>query len=666
MEAKPWKQGAILDGPMGLNHYIAGSIFNLMIRFCKFLLPGLLIILTTTNLWAQTKEYETLKIGPQPLQQKGMATLQYKPTEALQKSIEGEPLIAVLTYLTKGEATATEVPLQAGKKGLWTAKITLPESADLLVLSFIRSTETDNNNGNGYFFSIADASGTVPAGNAASLSQVYNANFATGVQNRQADLAVKYAKTFLENGASQLNVYQKASWMMNAKDTLALCGHLQSLGNEAISEDDYFTLANMAMRICKDAALQKAIQEKHYAAHPKGVWRLRTWADSINRAPNVVAMYAWYNAFKLAHPEQDTVARKYITRFLPNLMYYAAQRYDVSMLKALDKDPDTKQLSAYEVAGYYNFFSTQCLAKDTLQADAIAFIQKAMDAVAPLYASQATKAAYQSETMYKRNLDRSMRTYEGTYGQWLLKQNRLDSAIYYLDRAAAYKKWKDETLNEALAKAYLQNKTPAQALELVEKAILADAATAQLKTLYLEAAAQAQLANPSAQLEALEKTAFEVKTAEFRKKMINQPAPAFALKDMEGNEVSLAALKGKVVVIDFWATWCGPCIASFPGMQQVVDAHKNNSDVVLLFVNSWENGDKTGNVKKFLTGKPYTFEVLFDLDDKVITQYDVQGIPTKFIIDKQGNIAFKSVGYNGSTEKTFSEMQLMLELAARR
>jgi thiol-disulfide isomerase/thioredoxin len=132
--------------------------------------------------------------------------------------------------------------------------------------------------------------------------------------------------------------------------------------------------------------------------------------------------------------------------------------------------------------------------------------------------------------------------------------------------------------------------------------------------------------------------------------MMNKPAIGFALKDLGGKTVTLKSLKGKVVVVDFWATWCGPCKSSFPFLQQVYEKYKTNASVMILAVNTWENkagGEREALVKAFLAENKYTFPVLYD--EGIVEKYGVEGIPTKFVIDRRGMIRFKSVGFeNGA------------------
>lgn len=151
----------------------------------------------------------------------------------------------------------------------------------------------------------------------------------------------------------------------------------------------------------------------------------------------------------------------------------------------------------------------------------------------------------------------------------------------------------------------------------------------------------------------------------------NEPAPLFTLKDVDGNSVSLADLKGKVVVMDFWATWCGPCKASFPSMQLAVNKYKDDPKVKFVFIHTWEkgSGDAAREAKKYVVDNNYSFQVLMDLRDpqtkesNVASQYKVSGIPTKIIVDTTGNIRFSVSGFNSFAEVALEELSAMIEYA---
>jgi TonB family protein len=127
---------------------------------------------------------------------------------------------------------------------------------------------------------------------------------------------------------------------------------------------------------------------------------------------------------------------------------------------------------------------------------------------------------------------------------------------------------------------------------------------------------------------------------------VGKDAIAFALKDLDGNQVDLQALNGKVVLLDFWASWCGPCVAEMPHIEKL---HKDFKDqgLVVLGVNYNEELEVA---RAFIERKGYTFTNLLDEGRETSMRYGVSAIPQVFIIDRDGKIKWHARGYSSGKE----------------
>src|SRR5437667_1099731 len=117
-----------------------------------------------------------------------------------------------------------------------------------------------------------------------------------------------------------------------------------------------------------------------------------------------------------------------------------------------------------------------------------------------------------------------------------------------------------------------------------------------------------------------------------RPPLLGSPAPEIALKDLQGQEVRLSDLHGKVVLLNFWATWCKPCKEEMPAMQASYDKLRDQGFVVLA-VNELEDAAR---VAEHIRTHGHTFLVVMDHDNRVANRYGVVGLPASFLIDRQG------------------------------
>jgi peroxiredoxin len=126
--------------------------------------------------------------------------------------------------------------------------------------------------------------------------------------------------------------------------------------------------------------------------------------------------------------------------------------------------------------------------------------------------------------------------------------------------------------------------------------------------------------------------------------LVNKTVPAsdFELQNMDEENVKFSDYRGKVVLLNFWATWCPPCVREMPSMERL-QQQIGKDDFRVVAVNQMESPDDVFAFTGQLELDP-TFDILFDSASKVAQSYVVRGLPTTYLIDKKGNIRYRAVG----------------------
>ena len=129
------------------------------------------------------------------------------------------------------------------------------------------------------------------------------------------------------------------------------------------------------------------------------------------------------------------------------------------------------------------------------------------------------------------------------------------------------------------------------------------------------------------------------------------PAPDFKLANRAGGEVTLAGLRGQVVMINFWASWCGPCRQEFPALDQIYAKYKPMGFTLVGINVESEKAD----AERFLGTQKVSFPILFDPRNTVSGSYGVKAMPTTVLIDRQGRVRWQHMAYKPGDEAKYIE-----------
>ena len=623
-------------------------------------------ILAMQNLFAQSSAHLNLSDAYPKAGEK--ITVTYDPVGT---PLDGKTdLSAAVYFLDNKDYPVADLSLKPAGKSL-KGDFTVPATAKAFFVKVSKDGTIDDNNEKGYLYLVYKNKKPVE-GAYASEAFVLFTGFGTAFAKIKTDpneAASLYQQEFQTYPQSQKEYQPMYLSMLASGKNPAFAPLLDQKLNALIKstdEKDLILASNLLRRTKKASAdsLTAAIKAKF----PNGELIKSELAMDFNKEKDLVKKEALYNEYLKKYPESADEKKTVQDNFRMQLAGSYLREGKIDDYRRWEKQVKDKS----NLASGLNNVAFEW-AKKGEHLDEAANLSKQSLELTKEKINNPGPQPYASPKMLKERYESAFDMYADTYAFILLKQNKPKEALSFEQPVYERSKGVSVEINENYASILKAAGDTQKAKQVIETAIKngksSESMNADLKAIYVKAKGSDTGYDPY--FASLKNAAAIAARTALAKEMINKPAPLFTLKDTSGKAVSLADLKGKVVVVDFWATWCGPCKMSFPGMQLAVNKYKDNPNVQFLFIDTWENGDDylTG-VKKFIADNHYTFQVLMDekgsdnRQSKVINTFGVEGIPTKFILDKDGNIRFKKVGFDGNAESIRDEVSAMIEMAA--
>lgn len=581
-----------------------------------------------------------------------------------------EPGVDIVVYEFTDKGLRVEEPKITKKGDLYSGSFMVDSNTNAILFGFSYKEEKDNNGKNGYLVPVYNSKNKIVPRYYTSASQVYRGHgeYLTGmVANKEKAWALLEeavaADPSLKKNYSFLDEYLGGLFRNKKEEGRKLIQQeLEAYEKNGIeTEWNYYLVSMWYSNRLQNKEKADAIIAAMKVAYPNGDWVKSDAGEVISKEKDIVKKEQLFKEYLVKYPETKE-SKQQTDHFRQQIAesYAAAKDYNTYFKFLNDIDPSLQ-------ASMNNNRAWGMAEKGVDLEEA-----KKMSWQATSYAQNEMKTPSEPkpESMTKKAWDESraqtFAMYGDTYAFILYKLGDYKNGYTYAKEAAIINKLKGPEYNERYAMLAEKVLTIAETKKLVEDLVKEGVASSKtkdiLKTIYIKE--KGSDLGYEKYITALEETANNKKREEIANSIIKEKAPQFDLKDFDGNSVSLASLKGKVVVVDFWATWCGPCIASMPGMNKALTKYKDNPNVKFLFVDTWESvEDKLQNAKDFMKQKNYPFHVLMDNKDEVVSAFGVTGIPTKFILDKEGNIRFKSVGFNGNDDALVFELSTMIEMA---
>lgn len=579
------------------------------------------------------------------------------------------------------------------KEGCWKLTLKIPINAGLLAFKFCADSVVDNNDDRSFACMVYDKNGELMPGAYAGWG---------GLRSKKYGYEIPNYLNLDKAGISDSAVFHWIDMeVQNRKESSIPMASLYATvlkdAKIAGAESRIERIINFLLKDASEDALMQAIK----IAYIKGN---NVFADSISNL--TLTKYpkgklAFKNRYFLVNNEKD-LDKKYtdllqMIRDFPENDYYESylnvfsQTYSniyqtILMIDAVNKSYKNvfmyipKMSLGTSIGTYYKLIEVPHNRKDKSDSELLPYAKFIVDHVEQISSKKPNDYALLSDEEWTVKVQEMMsKSLYVTYVDILKNTGNAEKALEYAHKAQKVLGYKSAQLNGDMALLLKQAGKMDELQHLLEKSLFfnqtSEVLMGMLKDIYY-AEHNSSYSGYESYVEGLKDPASKSALTEEIKEYKKEGAmPTWRMLDASGKLISSEQLKGKVYVLDFWASWCVPCKASFPGMKMAIDHYKDDKDVSFFFIDTQEYGTNyEERAVKYLKDNNFPFNLLFDdrktgnkandvYANMLMSKYSLSGIPLKVVVDKKGNIQFISIGYKGSPSGLAEEIIEMVEQA---